>query len=109
MQQDRVVNHILRDLKQFGLITKDITGEYRTGEYRPYLNAVYVAGFEQGRLEINQHGNKTIGQYDQRGKLVNTFKSRKEASLKTGFNENTIYKNMFNNTVSKQGWTWKYL
>ena len=104
MEQDKAVNRVLRDLKLMGIIPEDIDGNLR-----PYLHALYVAGWEQGYKEINQHGNKTIGQYDQHGKLVKTYKSREEAARLTGFTENGIYKSMMRNTPMKQGWTWKYL
>ena len=104
MNQEKVVNHILRDLKFLGIIPEGCEGELR-----PYLMAIYCTGWEKGRLEINQHGNKTIGQYNRQGRLINTFKSRKEASQKTGFTERTIYNNMYRNIISRQGWEWKYL
>jgi len=104
MNQEKVVNHILRDLKFLGIIPEGCEGELR-----PYLMAIYCAGWEKGRLEINQHGNKTIGQYNRQGKLIQTYKSRKEASVKTGFSENGIYKSMINKRPTKQGWEWKYL
>jgi len=103
MKQDIAVNRILRDLKLMEIIPSDTDGSIR-----PYLNALYVAGWDQGRLEVNQHGNKTIGQYDKRGKLFKTYKSRKEAAKITGFSEKGIYNSVISGKPLK-GWTWKYL
>jgi hypothetical protein len=79
------------------------------GEFKPYLNAIYACGYEAGKLEVNQHTNKTIGQYDKRGILVNTFKSRVDAARRTGFSESGIKRCMERKTPMKQGWTWKYI
>lgn len=72
------------------------------------LTQTYIAGWEQGRLEINQHGNKPIGQF-LKGKQINEFKSLKEAAKKTGFSEKGIVRSMQRGTPMKQGWTWQYL
>lgn len=104
MEQDKAVNHILRDLKFAELIDAEMVPYIR-----PYLQALWVIGWEQGRLEINQHTNKQIGQYDQRGQLIQVFKSRIEAAKKTGFSEKGIYLAMVRQTPTKQGWTWKFI
>ena len=95
---------MLRDLRLMRLIHED-----NIGEFRPYLNAIYVAGLEQGHLDKNQHTNKTIGQFDSKGQLINTFKSQKDAAVKTGFTVKGLYNSMHRGTPTRQGWTWKYL
>jgi len=103
VDQDKTVNRVLRDLKMMGLIEEDAGGELR-----PYLNALFVSGWEVGYKEINQHGNKTIGQYDKRGNLFQTYKSRKEAAKLTGFSVSGIYKSVIKGRPLK-GWYWHYL
>ena len=103
MTQDKVVNHILRDLKFLGIIPEECAGELR-----PYLMAVYCAGYEEGRL-TNQHRGHSIGQYDRRGQLVQTYKSVTEACRRTGFSDMGIRKSMYRGTPMKQGWEWKFL
>jgi len=75
------------------------------------MEQIYVAGWEQGRYEINQHGNKPIGQFykTSEGAPVNIFKSRIDAAKKTGFSEAGIKKCMIRRTPMKQGWIWRYL
>ena len=97
MNQERTVNHVLRDLKLFGLIEEDACGELR-----PYLMAIYCAGYEEGRL-TNQHKGRNLGQYDKRGQLIETYRSFKEACRRTGFSDMGIRKAMFRGTPTKQG------
>jgi hypothetical protein len=104
MEKDIAVNRIVRDMKMGGIICEDCIGEVRK-----YVDLSWVAGYENGRTEINQHSNKMIGQYDKRGKLVHAYKSRKQASRITHFSENGIYKAMCRNAPTKQGWIWKYI
>ena len=78
-------------------------------DIRQDLMEMYVVGWEQGRLEVNQHTNKAIAQYDQHGSIVCTYKSLKEAARITGFSEKGIVKCMQRGTPMKQGWMWKYV
>jgi hypothetical protein len=104
MERHEAVNKVLRDMKASDLINPDYAGEARI-----YLNALWVAGWENGYEQINQHGNKIIGQYNREGKLINTFKSQIEAAKKTGFTAKGIYNCMKRETPMKQGWTWRYI
>lgn len=104
MKQDRAVSHILRDLKMMGLIQEDYAGEIR-----PYLEALWVAGWESGRESIVSPYAKQLGQYNRDGKLINTFKSIEEAARKTGFTTRGIHVAMQENRAMRQGWTWKHL
>jgi hypothetical protein len=104
MEKDIAVNRIVRDMRMGKIICEDCIGEVRR-----YVDLAWVAGWENGSKEIFHHSNKPIGQYDRRGKLINVFKSRKEASAKTHFSEKGIYNAMCRGTATKQGWTWKYI
>jgi len=104
MDQDKTVNRILRDMKLFHII------ECESDEaVKEYLKLVWLVGWEEGRTQVNQRFNKAIGQYNRQGKLINTFKSRREAARRTGYTDAGIKNCMNRGTPMKQGWTWKYL
>ena len=104
MTQHEIVSHILRDMKMQGLIDPEYVGEARI-----FLDAVFVAGWEQGRLIADYHSNKKIGQYSREGKLMSIFRSQKEAARKTGFTAQGINYAMRRDKPTKQGWIWKYI
>ena len=104
MEKDIAVNRIVRDMRIGGIICEDCIGEVRK-----YVDLAWVAGYENGRFEIDQRSNKKIGQYDRRGILINVFKSRKEAAKMTHYTERAIYNSMYRGAVNKHGWNWKYI
>jgi hypothetical protein len=104
MERLTVINRALRDLKMFGLIDPDYVGEVR-----PFLNAVYIAGWEKGRSNRGHRIAKRIGQYTEDKELFQTFRSLADAAKMTGFSQRAIYKSMELKRPMKQGWTWKYL
>jgi hypothetical protein len=104
MKQEKAVNAILRDLKMMELVSEE-----NAPEIRPYLMALWLVGWEVGRLESSVYREQMIGQYDKRGKLINTFRSIKTAEKETGFTSRTIRKSMQRGTPMRQGWTWKRL
>jgi len=104
MEQHTAVKKMMLTVKIEGLIPLECFSAVRC-----YFGQMYAAGYDQRGQEINQHSYKAIGQYDRNGKLINTFKSRREAAKKTGFTENGIYKAIKNERPTKQGWVWKYL
>jgi len=108
MECDKAANRVLRDMKMMGIISED-----KIGEARPYLQALWVAGWEHNRLigyHINNHGNnRPIGQFDRNGKLLNVFKSKTHAARLTGYCEKSIYNSICNEKPSRKGWLWKWL
>jgi len=80
---------------------------------REYFKLMYMVGFDAGRedkaMELNRHSCKAIGQYTLEGKLINTFKSLREACKKTGFSKNGIQYSMKNEIPTRQRWYWRYL
>ena len=104
MKQDVVVNRTLRDLKLMGLIEEEASGEMR-----PFLNAIFVAGWENGYHDSHQTTAKTIGQYDLTGKLIKTYPSLKQACKITGFSKSGIQHSMIHNIPTRQRWYWRYL
>ena len=85
-----------------------ISEEYR-GEVRFYLNLVYCAAWEESRKETYGHGNKPIAQVNTLGQIINIYNSTIEASKKTGFTPNGIHKALQKQSITRQGWLWKYL
>jgi hypothetical protein len=102
MDLDRSVNKVLRDL-----IQGEFVGEDDEGIVRLHLNRLATAAWEIGTAEINQHGNKPIDMYDQKDNYVNTFKSRKEASVKMHLSEKGIYNSMQTGIPIKR-WIFRY-
>lgn len=104
MDQYKTVNRVLRDLKMMGIISEDVTGEIR-----PFLLAIWASGWEESRKEQYGHGSKPIGQYSETGKLLNIYRSQREAAQRTGFTPDGIVKAMHRGTPTKQGWLWRYI
>lgn len=104
MDQEKTVNAILRDLKMIGLIEEE-----STGEFRPYLMALWTAGWEEGILNVSQHASRPVGQYNLEGKLLNTFRSVKKAAEVTHFSTRGIFEALQRGTPTRQGWFWRYL
>ena len=104
MQQDRTIKKLLLSIK----LEETIPVEYHY-QLGGYLSLAYQAGWDAGYQEINQHGNKPIGQFDKQKKLINVYKSLKEAARVSGFSEKGIRRCMIRGTPMKQGWIWEYL
>jgi hypothetical protein len=110
MNQEKVVNRILRDLKLFGLITLDEVGEHRTGEVKPFLNQLWTASWEESRKVMcgDSHA-RPVGQYDRNGQLLHSYNSIKEAARKTNFHPSNLQRALIRGTKTRQGWIWKYI
>jgi hypothetical protein len=110
MDQDKTVNRILRDLGQFGLVVKDVTGEPKTGEYRIFLNALWVAAWEEGIHSVKQYNNRqrAVEQLDMNSKKLNEFISIAEAVKKTGEGKNVIGRSIKFNSLTQKKHIWRY-
>jgi hypothetical protein len=75
---------------------------------RECLTQMYVVGWEQGQLEINQHGNKPIAQINCDGRTINMFGSLKKAAKLSCVSEKGIHKGMVSSRPVK-GFTWQYV
>ena len=78
-------------------------------DLRIYLSQMYVAGYDFARKELCAHNKKRIGQFNNKGHLLNVFNSLREASRKTGFKEPGLYSAVLRGNRTRQGYTWKYL
>ena len=108
MEQDKAVNRVLRDLKQFDLISKTIEKEVRSGEARVFLNALYVAGLEEGLRRITANYKKTIILYNEKDVPVAEYESAAEAARVRKISVRSIYKAIFKKSISKNGYYWQY-
>lgn len=105
MTQHEIISKILRDMKACGLIDPDYAGEARV-----YLNAVYVASWEQCRKDLLAHNKKKVAQYNLEGELLNTFDSIDEAERLTGHKRDVIYESIrFERPTRKGQHVWQYI
>lgn len=104
MEQEKVINRILRDMKM-----ADLVDEESKGYTRFYLNLVWAAAWEESRKETYGHGSKPIAQVDKKGQIVNIFRSTVEAARKTGYTKDAVFKALQRQSVTRQGWTWRYI
>jgi hypothetical protein len=102
MDQEIAVNKVLRDLKQFQLIKPDDEGLVRL-----HLTRLAVACWEEGD-RASFYKIKAVSQYTKYGVFISNHIGVKEASLKTGDKEKTIYEAIRNNRTTKSGNIWKY-
>jgi len=108
MEQGRAVNKILRDMKQFELISKDATGEVRSGEARVFLNALYVAGWEGAKHDTNNNCEKPVIQFDRTGKRITKYPSVTIAAKELKCTRDGLYKAIRKGTPTKKGYIWIY-
>jgi hypothetical protein len=97
-----IINKILRDLKFMNLINEDVNGKIR-----PYLNMLYVVGFEQGKKSLGGHKKVKLELYVW-GVLKDSFDSEKEAAKITKDSETTIRRSLRSGIATKKGHIWKY-
>lgn len=103
MEQDKVVNRVLRDLKLQGLISEDANGEVKI-----YLNAIWVASLEERTRELSAHNEKRVIQYNEEGVKIAEYGSIAEASKKTKYGITGLYSAVLRGTLTKKGHIWKY-
>lgn len=103
MKQEIVVNKILRDLKFMGLVSEDTNGEFK-----PFLGAIYVAGYEERGKELAAHNNIPIIQLTKNGKLIKEFPNIIQASKKAKYARGTIYTALKTGTLTSRGHLWRY-
>lgn len=110
MIQEVIINKILRDLKQFELIPKDITGEFLPNElYRPFFNALFVAGWEEGKRSLGIAQEIKIEQCDRQGKKIKEFDSILKAAKKVKCSDRLINRALKSGKPSRAGHIWRYV
>jgi hypothetical protein len=85
--------------------------EFIPEEYLPsirnYLLQMYAVGYDEART-FNNYKRKQIVQYDETGKFISSFNSRKQASRQTGFPVSSIWRSMVEERPVR-GYVWKYV
>lgn len=104
MDQHKIISKVIRDLKQFCIIAEDAGGEIR-----PFLNQIWVAGWERREAESKGGDSKRVAQYNKDDELINTFMSIRKASLHTGFSERNLGYNLQHGRLSRAGYYWRYI
>lgn len=104
MESDVAVNKVLRDLKATGLIDPNYSGEVR-----PFLEQLWVAGWEKRGKDLVAHNKKKVAQYNNEGRLLNTFESVMSAVKITGHGKDAIYNSIWHEKTTRKGYRWAYV
>jgi len=102
MIQHDAVKKMMLTVKMEGLIPETLHFLVRE-----YLRQMYAVGYDEGRT-MNNYKRKQIVQYDESGKFINSFNSRKEASRKTGYPVSSIWHSITEERPVR-GYLWKYI
>lgn len=103
MEQIRAVNKKMGSIK----LEEQLPHKY-LWYMRECLMEMWVVGWEHGRFELNERTRKPIIQINCDGKVINQFKSQRDASRKTHVPWISIWRSLNNNKPVK-GYTWKYV
>ena len=104
MEQHEAVSKMMCSIK----LQEDIPIAHHS-YLRELFKQMYAVGWEAGKEEAYSNRMKVIGQFNRQGKLINTFKGKKEACKKTGFAYTQLRSALERGSVTRQGWTWKYI
>jgi|AMWB02.1.fsa_nt_gi hypothetical protein len=85
MKQERFIEGIWEWMVKEGLVDPDLKKEYE-----PFLNMIWVAGFDYGRKQSG-HGKKVV-KMDQWGHILKTYDNATEAANETGVSKHMISK-----------------
>jgi hypothetical protein len=102
MEKDKVINKILRDLKQFELIKEEDSGRIRL-----HLELLYGAAWWEGRRSLGSHSAVKLELYIY-DVLKDSFDSEKEAVQITKDSGSTIKRSLKSGVATKKGHIWKY-
>jgi hypothetical protein len=103
VKQEIVINKILRDLKFMGLVSENIDGEFKV-----YLNALWVAGWEQARKEFAERTNKSVYQYDINNIFLKEYKSIQNAADQLKVHRETIARAIKTKKLTAKNHLWKF-
>ena len=103
MDNERVVNKILRDVKMEGLVI-----ESDAPFLRKYINAAFVAGTEEGRRKGYAAFKKTVILIDIKGDVIREFESAEEAARQMKVGVRGIYNSIHRNLKVHHKNYWKY-
>jgi hypothetical protein len=103
MKQEVLINKILRDLKLMGLVSEDTNGEFK-----PYLNALYAAGWEQARIEFAERTRKPVLQFNINNEFLKEYPSIEEAGKQLKVSRETIARAIKTNHLTSKRHFWRF-
>lgn len=103
MEQDKVVNRVLRDLKLQGLISEEANGEVKI-----YLNAIWVASWEERNKGLADKRSIAVKQFNREGELIQEYHNVLIAARKTKYSRNTIYTSLRTGEPTRRGHIFRY-
>lgn len=103
MDNERAVNKVLRDMKSIGIIIEE-----NGGIARVFLNALFVAGLEEGKRKGYAAFKKTVYYFDKNGKLLSEYESAEEAARRNKVGVRGIYNSIYRSTKIHHRNYWKY-
>jgi len=108
MEREKVINRIIRDMRQFGLIGRDRAGEERTDEVMVFLNALWVAGYEYRGRKLTAHNNKKVIRFNSKGDKICEYNSVVEASIELNVGVTGLYSAILRGSRTRKGYYFRY-
>jgi hypothetical protein len=103
MNQDLLINKVLRDLKQFGLINEEDSGKVKF-----HLNLLCTAIWEGARKELLNHNSKPVTQFNRKGEIIAEYPSIKEAAKFNHCHRAVIDEAIACGRITEKGHIWKH-
>ena len=103
MDREIVVNKILRDLKFMGLVSEDTNGEFK-----PFLGALFVAGYEQARIEFAARTKKPVVQYNINMEFLKEYDGIEDAAKALKVSRETIARAIRTSRLTSKNHFWKF-
>lgn len=97
MEKYLVVNRVLRDMKQAGILL-EVDSEIA----RPFLNLLWTAGYDYYRYYEINHNRKKIIYYDKQGKVLALYPSIIDAARKLKIGRGTIDDILYRKTKGRR-------
>jgi len=103
VDKDSVINKVLRDMKQDGVVCDDGIGVARI-----HLTILYNAAYERGTTHYGHSNSKKIVQYDKYGDKIDEFDNQLVASKIVGYTDRAISRALKTGRPTRAGHIWKY-
>lgn len=104
MEREQVVRKVILNLKMAGLIDP-----LYSSDVKPFLEQIWVAGWEYRGKQLTAHNKKQVAQYNSEGNFIASYESVQNASKITGHKTDAIYKSIWKGRLTKKGHYWRYV
>lgn len=108
MDREIIINRVLRDMKQFELIAKDVVGDIREGEARFFLNVLYTAAWESRKKDYNISQERPVIQEDRDHKFLKMYPSMVIARNVVGMSKTGMIDAIKYKKLTRKGYYFKY-